>query len=60
LSAGRTRLTPEAQALCFFAGANSVFSGEKLLTAANPQIEQDRRLFEVLGLAGSAKEEKGA
>jgi biotin synthase len=60
LSAGRTRLTPEAQALCFFAGANSVFSGEKLLTAANPQIAQDRRLFELLGLAGSAKEEKKA
>ena len=41
LSAGRTRLSPEGQALCFFAGANSVFYGDKLLTAANPAARGD-------------------
>ncbi|MBV9275796.1 MAG: biotin synthase BioB [Verrucomicrobia bacterium] len=56
LSAGRTRLSPEAQALCFFAGANSVFSGDKLLTAANPQREQDHRLFKALGIATKCAE----
>jgi biotin synthase len=55
LSAGRTRLTPEAQALCFFAGANSVFSGDKLLTAANPGVTQDQALFQKLGLATSER-----
>jgi biotin synthase len=42
---------PEAvQALCFFAGANSIFYGEKLLTTGNPDVEQDQALFEKLGL----------
>lgn len=50
LSAGRMDLTPEAQALAFFAGANSVFFGEKLLTRDNPEVEQDERLFHKLGL----------
>jgi biotin synthase len=50
LSAGRTRLTREAQALCFFAGANSLFYGSKLLTAANPGVDQDRALLSALGL----------
>jgi biotin synthase len=50
LSAGRSTLSPEAQALCFMAGANSVFLGDVLLTTANPAIEQDRRLFSELGL----------
>ena len=50
LSAGRASLTPEAQALCFMAGANSVFMGERLLTTPNPDIDTDRRLFEDLGL----------
>ncbi len=50
LSAGRTRLTREGQALCFFAGANSIFFGQKLLTAKNPQVEQDMALLEQLGI----------
>lgn len=50
LSAGRTAMSDELQALCFLAGANSVFYGEKLLTTANPDGEADRRLFERLGL----------
>lgn len=50
LSAGRLDLTPEAQALAFFAGANSVFFGEKLLTRDNPDVEEDVRLFSKLGL----------
>ena len=50
LSAGRTRLSREAQALCFFAGANSIFYGNKLLTAKNPEAEADRELLAELGL----------
>jgi len=50
LSAGRTRLSDETQALCFFAGANSIFYGEKLLTAKNPAVEADRALLAKLGL----------
>ena len=50
LSAGRTRLSDEAQALAFFAGANSIFYGEKLLTAKNPAVEKDRALLAKLGL----------
>lgn len=50
LSAGRTRLTREGQALCFFAGANSIFYGEKLLTAANPGVDADRALLAELNL----------
>lgn len=50
LSAGRTDMSDELQALCFFAGANSIFYGEKLLTTANPEADHDRRLFERLGL----------
>ena len=42
LSAGRTDMTAEAQALCFFAGANSVFSGDKLLTTPNPEVDEDQ------------------
>ncbi len=41
LSAGRTRLSKEAQALCFFAGANSIFYGDKLLTTKNPGANED-------------------
>ena len=51
LSAGRTQLSPEAQAMCFFAGANSIFYGDKLLTAANPAVERDLKLIEELGLS---------
>ena len=50
LSAGRTRLSREAQALCFFAGANSIFYGNKLLTASNPETDADHQLLAELGL----------
>ena len=50
LSAGRLSLSDEAQALCFLAGANSVFLGEKLLTTPNPSQDADTRLFEKLGM----------
>ena len=50
LSAGRTRLSDETQALCFYAGANSIFYGDKLLTAGNPEAGQDRELLAKLGL----------
>ena len=50
LSAGRTRLSREGQALCLFAGANSIFFGEKLLTAQNPAAEADMELLNDLGL----------
>ena len=50
LSAGRTAMTDEMQALCFFAGANSIFVGDTLLTAGNPADAADRKLFGRLGL----------
>ncbi|MFC7301066.1 biotin synthase BioB [Cognatiluteimonas weifangensis] len=50
LSAGRESMSDELQALCFTAGANSIFYGDKLLTTGNPDTEHDRRLFERLGL----------
>jgi biotin synthase len=50
LSAGRTEMTTETQALCFLAGANSIFTGEKLLTTPNPGQNHDHALFEKLGL----------
>ena len=50
LTAGRTAMSDELQALCFFAGANSVFIGDKLLTEANPERDKDKSLFEKLGL----------
>ena len=50
LAAGRTRLTREGQALCFFAGANSIFYGDKLLTAQNPAADADVALLQELGL----------
>jgi biotin synthase len=51
LSAGRETMTDETQALCFLAGANSVFYGPKLLTTPNPVADSDRTLFEKLGLS---------
>lgn len=51
LSAGREAMSDELQALCFFAGANSIFMGETLLTAANPAPSRDHQLFEKLGIA---------
>ena len=50
LAAGRTRISREGQALCFFAGANSIFFGDKLLTAKNPEVDLDLRLLRELGL----------
>jgi biotin synthase len=50
LSAGRTDMSDEMQALCFFAGANSIFYGERLLTTPNPDTDHDRTLFSRLGL----------
>jgi biotin synthase len=50
LSAGRTDMSDEMQALCFLAGANSIFYGERLLTTGNPVADSDRRLFRRLGL----------
>ncbi len=50
LSAGRTEMTDEMQALCFFAGANSIFVGDKLLTAGNPGDDADGALFARLGI----------
>lgn len=50
LSAGRNEMSYEQQALCFLAGANSIFSGEKLLTTPNPGCDADREMFELLGL----------
>jgi biotin synthase len=50
LSAGREQMSDELQALCFMSGANSIFYGEKLLTADNPIPEKDNQLFERLGL----------
>lgn len=50
LTAGRTEMSDELQALCFFAGANSIFIGNKLLTEANPQMSKDETLFDKLGV----------
>ena len=54
LSAGRNRLSREAQALCYFAGANSIFYGEKLLTASNPSSDADKDLLRALDLQPQA------
>jgi biotin synthase len=51
LAAGRTRISREGQALCFFAGANSIFFGDKLLTAKNPAVDADLGLLKELGLS---------
>jgi biotin synthase len=53
LSAGREQMNNEAQALCFFAGANSIFYGEQLLTTPNPEADKDRALFKKLGIKPS-------
>lgn len=50
LSAGRVRMSMEEQAHCFMAGANSIFTGEKLLTTCNNDLDEDRQMFHVLGL----------
>lgn len=50
LSAGRMNMSREGQAMCFFAGANSIFAGDKLLTTPNPDVQEDMKMFETLGL----------
>ncbi|MBC6997686.1 biotin synthase BioB [Cytophaga sp. FL35] len=50
LSAGRTQMSREGQAMCFFAGANSIFAGDKLLTTPNPDVNEDMEMFKLLGL----------
>lgn len=50
LSAGRTKMSMEAQALCFLAGASSIFAGDKLLTTPNPEFNEDMEMFRILGL----------
>jgi biotin synthase len=54
LSAGRETMPEAVQALCFLAGANSIFYGEKLLTTGNPEAARDRALFDRLGLRPTA------
>ncbi len=54
LSAGRETLSDEAQALCFLAGANSIFYGDTLLTTSNPEVARDNALFEKLGMTRQA------
>ncbi len=60
LSAGRTDMSDEMQALCFLAGANSIFHGERLLTTPNPEANHDRTLFQRLGIQPEAAEESAA
>src|SRR5579863_4233743 len=62
LSAGRDEMSQAEQALCFLAGANSIFAGEKLLTTPNPSFEEDQQMFDLLGLKSRVafKEEIGA
>lgn len=61
LSAGRVRMTTEEQALCFLAGANSIFAGDKLLTTPNPDVDADAQLFQTLNIRPRAafKNEQG-
>jgi biotin synthase len=59
LSAGRQQMSEAVQALCFLAGANSVFYGEKLLTTGNPDVEKDKALFEKLGVTTAASRHLG-
>lgn len=50
LSAGRVQMTVEEQAMCFMAGANSIFAGDRLLTTPNPDVDQDKKMFQTLNL----------
>ena len=60
LSAGRTQMSREGQAMCFFAGANSIFAGDKLLTTPNPDVNEDMEMFKMLGLNPQKPFEKKA
>jgi biotin synthase len=55
LAAGRRQMSPEAMALCFLAGANSIFTGEMLLTTPNPATNDDHRLLESLGMKAASR-----
>lgn len=55
LSAGREYMSEEAQSLCFLAGANSIFYGEKLLTTRNPEADKDKKLFDKLGISAMGR-----
>ncbi|MEX1222628.1 MAG: biotin synthase BioB [Idiomarina sp.] len=57
LSAGREDMNEQMQALCFFAGANSIFYGERLLTTANPEAKRDQELFKRLGIKPEARDD---
>ncbi|GGC57948.1 biotin synthase BioB [Marinobacter halophilus] len=57
LSAGREQMNEQMQALCFFAGANSIFYGEKLLTTSNPEADADMQLFAKLGIRPEQREQ---
>ena len=59
LSAGRTGMSDEGQALCFLVGAGSIFAGDKLLTTPNPDVNKDMELFNILGINPSQPYEKG-
>jgi biotin synthase len=59
LSAGRTEMSDEGQAMCFMAGAASIFAGDKLLTTPNPDINEDKKLFDTLGLIPTKPYKKG-
>ena len=59
LSAGRVNMSVEEQALCFLAGANSIFAGDKLLTTPNNEVDADKRMFELLGLKPRAAFKEG-
>ena len=59
LSAGRTSMSPEGQALCFLAGAGSIFAGDKLLTTPNPEAFEDLEMFDSLGLKPATAYAKG-
>lgn len=59
LSAGRTQMSKEGQALCFMAGASSIFAGDKLLTTPNPEYNEDMELFKLLGLQPTKPFQKG-
>lgn len=59
LSAGRTKMSMEAQALCFMAGAGSIFAGDKLLTTPNPEFNVDKEMFDILGLVPTESFAKG-
>jgi len=57
LSAGREQMDEALQAMCFFAGANSIFYGDQLLTTSNPQAQADRKLLARLGMHAEAAQQ---